>query len=383
MPRVAFVNCGFLGHRVVADLMRELVRLLPIDATHINLSEHLTAKDRALRWLLSVRAAPTAGPFGNLDLRRWRQELNIGWMTKRRLAAAERSTRFDVLHFTTQSCGYGNVRRMRQTPTIVSIDATSRLASREAASALGRCTYAPNIAADRSVFRAARAIVATSTWAARDVVDIDPGCVGKIHVLPIPIRDVFEAGLAEERYARSQQTAARPVRALFVGGDFRRKGGDDLLAAWRAAGFDGHAELHVVTDWKIDAASLPAGVRVTPAVTPYSDAWQAMWRDADLFVMPSLHEAFGLVYEEAAAAGLPAIGAAINAVPEIIVDGTTGMLVPPGDVRALTEALRVLVGSAARRHGLGSAARARIGARASLSAYAARLGAIIEGVVSA
>jgi len=382
-PRAAFVNCGFLGHRAMADVMRDLVTLLPVDATHVNLSEDLTTKDRALRWLFSVRAAPSTGPLGNLDLRRWRQEMNIGWLTKRRLADAERSGRFDLLHFHTQSCGYGNVRRMLQTPTIVSIDATSRLASREAESALGRRTYAPNIAADSSVFRAARAIVATSTWAARDVVEIDPSCADKVHVLPYPVRDVFDPDLPDARYARVRQTPSAPVRALFVGGDFRRKGGDDLLAAWRAAAFNGHAELTVVTDWPLDAASLPPGVRVMRAVSPYSREWQAMWRDADLFVMPSRHEAFGIVYEEAAAAGLPAIGAAINAVPEIIENGATGMLVAAGDVRGLTEALRALVASPARRHALGSAARARIASRAFPDAYAAKLGRIIESVVSA
>ena len=48
---------------------------------------------------------------------------------------------------------------------------------------------------------------------------------------------------------------------------------------------------------------------------------------ADIFVMPTRNEAFGLVFQEAAAAGVPAIGTRQNAVPEIIVDGETGLLV--------------------------------------------------------
>jgi glycosyltransferase involved in cell wall biosynthesis len=141
--------------------------------------------------------------------------------------------------------------------------------------------------------------------------------------------------------------------------------------------------LTLVTDWPLDAGSLPGGVRVMGGVPPYSREWQAMWRDADLFVMPSRHEAFGIVYEEAAAAGLPAIGSAINAVPEIIEEGTTGMLVRSGDVRALTDALRALVSSPVRRRALGTAARARIASRAFPGAYAAKLGRIIESVVNA
>ncbi len=56
--------------------------------------------------------------------------------------------------------------------------------------------------------------------------------------------------------------------------------------------------------------------------------------------MPTRNEAFGLVYQEAAAAGLPAIGTNHNAVPEIIIDGETGLLVPVGDRDALVRPWR-------------------------------------------
>ena len=49
--------------------------------------------------------------------------------------------------------------------------------------------------------------------------------------------------------------------------------------------------------------------------------------------MPTRNEAFGLVFQEAAAAGLPAIGTRLNAIPEIVADGETGILVHPGHVR--------------------------------------------------
>jgi glycosyltransferase involved in cell wall biosynthesis len=94
--------------------------------------------------------------------------------------------------------------------------------------------------------------------------------------------------------------------------------------------------------------------------------------------MPSKSEAFGIVFEEAAAAGIPSIGTAINAVPEIIEHDATGLLVPPGDRAALVEALRALAGDVERRIAMGQAARARIRDRAFPPAYASRLGAIIE-----
>ena len=69
--------------------------------------------------------------------------------------------------------------------------------------------------------------------------------------------------------------------------------------------------------------------------------------------MPTRNEAFGLVYQEAAAAGLPAIGSRLNAVPEIIDDGVTGLLVTPGMSRRLAQALDRLIASAELRERLG------------------------------
>jgi glycosyltransferase involved in cell wall biosynthesis len=98
--------------------------------------------------------------------------------------------------------------------------------------------------------------------------------------------------------------------------------------------------------------------------------------------MPARHEAFGIVYEEAGASGIPAIGGDINAVPEIIRDGSTGFLVPPGDRERLVRALRTLVDSSVLRERMGCAARQFIEQRAAVPVYAARLGSIIGNVVT-
>ena len=382
-PRVAFVNCGILGHKAMADVMVDLGVLMGVEATHIDLSNELTIGDRVIRRLLSCRAVPTDGAFANLDLRRWRQELNLGWLARRRLRAAERHGGFDVLHFHTQSAAYTNVARMARTPAIVSIDSTSRLASLEASSAAGRWSYKPNVVHDGMVFRAARAIVSTSEWAKRDLVDLYPDCAAKVHVIPYPVRDAFDAEWIAERYARGGREASTRVRALFVGGDFPRKGGADLLDAWRDGSFGDRASLDIVTDWPIAAHAAPPGVRIVRGTVPYTAAWFELWRRADVFVMPTRHEAFGIVYEEAAAAGLPAIGTAINAVPEIIEDDTTGLLVPPGDVAALVRALRALIDSADLRRRLGTAARARVRQRAFPDRYASKLAPLIHSVMGA
>lgn len=79
---------------------------------------------------------------------------------------------------------------------------------------------------------------------------------------------------------------------------------------------------------------------------------------ADVACCPSLWaEAAGLVNLEAAAAGLPSIATDIGGIPEYVRQGETGLLVAPGDVRALADALRALQADPARRRAMGAAAR--------------------------
>src|SRR4029079_19531435 len=104
MTRAMFVNSGMLGHGAFAGLMEEITALIPgLEARHLNLSRDLTVGDRLTRRLFSVRRTPRTGPAANLDLRRWREELNIGLLAARLIAAAERQKSFDVLHFHTQA----------------------------------------------------------------------------------------------------------------------------------------------------------------------------------------------------------------------------------------------------------------------------------------
>lgn len=378
--RVAFVNSGMLGHQSVARLVSDCAATMAdIEAVHLDLSRDLTWRDRAVRRLLSVAAAPTRGALANVDLRRWRQEWNAGLLASRRLAAAEQAGPFDLVHFHTQAAAYASLGRMSRTPSLVSIDITQTLARDEMTSTIARRTYDPNIAHDGHVFRAAAAITATSEWAARDLARHYPECAAKVHVAPYPVRLIGDATWIDERFVRA---SSRRPRVLFMGGDFPRKGGHDLLEAWRADRLSAVASLDLVTDWPLDPARLPEGVRVVRGVSAGSDAWRALWKDADLFVMPSRHEAFGMVYQEAAAAGLPVVATRVNAVPEIVHDGVTGVLVPPRDKGALARAIRTLAADPDLRRCLGSDARAIVAREATLERYAARLHGLIAAAVA-
>jgi len=380
--RIAFLNSGILGHRTVGTLFQDVASLLPgLDAVHVDLSGELSWADRAARRVFSLRLAPARGIAGNVDLRRWRQELNVGLLAARRLARVERERGpFAILHFHTQAAAYGSLNRMRQTPAIVSIDCTQSLASAEAESAVSRSTYLPNVIHDGCVFRRAAVITATSRWAADDLLRRHPECQGKVHVMPYPLRTHFPHSIVEMRAERLRGEPARPVHVLFIGGDFPRKGGLELLEAWRQGGFAGRAVLQLVTDWPLAERDIPDGVCVVRGVQPHSDGWRELWRGADCFVMPARHEAFGLVYQEAAAAGLPVIATSINAIPEIVEDGLTGILVPPGDAAALIRAMESVIASGELRRRFGTAARARIAGNTP-AAYATRFQSLIAAVL--
>jgi glycosyltransferase involved in cell wall biosynthesis len=81
--------------------------------------------------------------------------------------------------------------------------------------------------------------------------------------------------------------------------------------------------------------------------------------NASAFCLPSVQEGFGIVFLEAMAAELPVVACRIAAVPEVVLDGTTGVLVPPRDPGALAEALEALVREPERARRLGQEGRRR------------------------
>lgn len=88
----------------------------------------------------------------------------------------------------------------------------------------------------------------------------------------------------------------------------------------------------------------------------------AMYRDADVFVLPSVREPYGTVYGEAMAAGLPVVGWRAGNLPYLASHGQEGLLVAPGDVAGLAAALRILAEQDGLRARLGAAACRRAAA---------------------
>jgi glycosyltransferase involved in cell wall biosynthesis len=80
----------------------------------------------------------------------------------------------------------------------------------------------------------------------------------------------------------------------------------------------------------------------------------------DVMLLPSLREGFGLVILEANAQHVPVIASAVSAIPEVIADGETGLLVPPQDSGALAQALEHLLDDPPLRRHMGLMGRDRL-----------------------
>ena len=88
----------------------------------------------------------------------------------------------------------------------------------------------------------------------------------------------------------------------------------------------------------------------------FRDDAAAAMTEFDLVVVPSLAEPYGTVSAEAAAAGRPAVISSVGGMAEVVLEGVTGLHVPPGDPAALAEAVGGLLDDGARMRAMGAAA---------------------------
>ena len=109
----------------------------------------------------------------------------------------------------------------------------------------------------------------------------------------------------------------------------------------------------------------------------------ALLAGADVFVLASRSEGLPISVLEAMAAGLPVVASDVGGVAEAVVDGKTGLLVPPGDSGALAEALHALLGDPASRRTMGAAGRARARAHFDLPRFRDDHVALYERVLAA
>jgi glycosyltransferase involved in cell wall biosynthesis len=145
---------------------------------------------------------------------------------------------------------------------------------------------------------------------------------------------------------------------LMLVGDLRPiKGLDILLEAY--AGLQGVPPLVLIGKvWPDTPTELPPNTHLLGAWPNF--AVMEAWRRSAIALVPSIWpEPFGIVVIEAMAGGSPVIASRIGGIPEIVVDGESGLLVPPNDVPALRTAMARLLQDGELRRRMGHAAKQR------------------------
>lgn len=192
-----------------------------------------------------------------------------------------------------------------------------------------------------------------------------------------PKLHIVHCGIEPERYGRTRATAPR---LLFVGRLAAVKGVPVLFEAMdRLRGEFPDLEVTLVGDGpdrKALEREAPAGV--TFAGYRSQSEVAEMLRDSRALVLPSFAEGVPVVLMEAMASGLPVIATRIAGIPELVEEGRSGLLVPPGDAEALAEAIRRVLSDADLRDRMGAAGRERVLADFTSGTEAARLSQLLS-----
>ncbi|WP_298976336.1 glycosyltransferase [uncultured Roseobacter sp.] len=199
---------------------------------------------------------------------------------------------------------------------------------------------------------------------------------------------IIHCGVTPALYEEAAGPALPPrepdeIRLLFVGRLAPVKGLRVLLAALAELSDLPNLRLVLVGDGpdraRLEAAAAPLGDRVTftgyLSQTEVAQALQA----CDIFVLPSFAEGVPVVLMEALASEKPVIATQVAGVGELVEEGKSGFLVPPGDADTLADRIRTLVGDPELRAAMGQHGRAKVVTDFDIRTEAARLATLFAG----
>ncbi|MEA2172245.1 MAG: alpha-maltose-phosphate synthase [Solirubrobacteraceae bacterium] len=238
--------------------------------------------------------------------------------------------------------------------------------------------YALSSWCEKAGLEGAGAVIAVSEGMARDVRSCYPS---------LERVEVIYNGIDADEYRPSAATADPPT-VVYVGRITRQKGLPVLLEAARA--FDPGVRL-VLCAGSPDTTEIEAEVRDGVAALDNVEWIEEMIPKAEVidllsaatvFVCPSVYEPLGIVNLEAMACETAVVASAVGGIVEVVLDGETGLLVPPSDPAALAEAVNALVRDPARAAAMGRAGRERAVAAFDWSAIARQTAAVYESVTA-
>ncbi|MEM8863817.1 MAG: glycosyltransferase family 4 protein [Chloroflexota bacterium] len=287
---------------------------------------------------------PHSGLMALPGIRNW--TLQAGLQAGQEIKGMHKNGRvIHSLFFHTQVTAILSGRWMKKIPSIVSLDATPLQYDSlgEFYEHSGGPSWLENykFKLNQACYERASHLVTWSQWA-KDSLVKDYGVADeKITVIP-PGVNLDEWQLDDLDAKRINQN--RPVNLLFVGGALKRKGGYDLIEAFSAAQEElpkDSVALHLVTKENLQK-NIPR-ITVYNDMRPNSPELKDLYRKADIFCLPTYGDCLPMVLSEAAATALPVISTNVAAIPEIVQSEKSGLLIKPGDVQALKEAIVALV----------------------------------------
>lgn len=205
---------------------------------------------------------------------------------------------------------------------------------------------------------------------------------GKLRVVRCGVGDAWLADVRREQ-------AHNPLRVLTVGRMEIEKGHAVLLEAiaeLARAGVAARLELvgdgSQLTTLRARAAALGVADRVAFAGWVGQDEIRERYARADVFCLPSLGEGVPVVLMEAMATSLPVVASRVMGIPELVEDGVSGLLVPPGRPEALARAIERLAGDAVLSRRLAEGGRSKVMSDFRLDASAAQLQAAFDELLA-
>ncbi len=362
--RLCFIVEQELGHKTHSQNLRRMFEHEPGFET---------------RWVLP--AWNTAGLAGKIPLYRSNWTLQAGAQARRGLAQQRRLGALDGLFFHTQVPAVLALDWIRRYPSVVSLDATPLQYD-----ALGEAydhhpgpTWLENLKLRqyRACFQAARHLVTWTQWA-------KDGLTAGYGVSPDKIT-VVPPGVNVREWARPGAVAKAPgtIKILFVGGNLERKGGIELLEAFRhlrnQTPSDGpRVELHLVTK---DPVPEQPGVFPHYGMQPNTPALKDLYFTSDIFCLPTHGDCLPMALAEAGAAEMPIVSTNLAGIPELVLEGQNGYLVAPKDVKSLVDALAQLIADPSRRAEMGVRSREIVSTGHNVEQNAHLLAGILRRVI--
>lgn len=276
----------------------------------------------------------------------------------RRVASIADSEKLDVLECTEA----GGLFLSRIAPVVIRLHGSESV-FRKYAGLPADVSVRLNNLLERNICEKASAITTPSVFQAREIAQSKGWSMDRFHVIPNPISKTMLEASSQARLPGDNHEG--PL-LLYVGRLAQVKGIESLFAAAKEV----QARVSRVTfvlagPWQMPLPPESYGLQLNRRsangvlwIGAQEPSQLADWyRRATLFVMPSYFESFGISVVEAMAFGLPVIATTGGALPEVIQDGVTGQLVPPGDSTALAAAILCSLDNSDARQNMSRSAR--------------------------